>query len=124
MVSFTFKINNTDYSSYVERDSYSTAVTPVYSETITTLDGVDHKALKRLKGKVSVQLNPQTAANTAAICADLLSSPVEVQYHCLQRNVDITANMAVDNVSADFLSRCLYLGSSWNTLQTITLTEL
>lgn len=124
MVSLTFKVNNTDYSGYIERDSYSTSVIPVYSETITTLDGVDHKTLKRLKGRLSVGLNPQNAANTALICADLLSSPVEVQYHCLQRNLDITANMVVDTVSADFLSRCLFRGENWNQTQSITLTEL
>lgn len=124
MVSLTFKINNTDYSGYIERDSYSTAVIPVYSETITTLDGVDHKTLKRLKGRISFTMNPQNATNTAAICADLLSSPVEVKYHCLQRNQDLTVQMAVDTVSADFLSRCLYRGESWNSVQSITLTEL
>ena len=124
MVNLTFKVNNTDYSGYVERDSYSTSVIPVYSDSITTLDGVEHKTLKRLKGRLNITLNPQNAANTALICSDLLSSPVEVQYHCLQRNVDVTANMAVDTVSADFLSRCLYRGESWNGLESITLTEL
>lgn len=124
MVNKTFKVNNTDYSGYIERDSYSTVTIPVYSETITTLDGVDHKALKRLKGRLTIGLNPQNAVNTAAICADLLSSPVEVQYTCLQRNQTVTAVMAIDQLSADFLSRCLYRGESWNSVQSITLTEL
>lgn len=124
MVSFTFKINNTDYSSFVERDSYATSLIPVYSDTVTTLDGVDHKIMKRYKGSVKVGLNPQTAANTAALVADLMVSPVEVKYHCLQRNADVTSLMSVDAVSSDFLSRCLYLGQSWNSVQSITLTEL
>ena len=48
MVSYTFKINNTDYSQFVERDSYVTELTPVFGETIKTMDGVNHTALLRL----------------------------------------------------------------------------
>ena len=36
MVSFTFKVNNVDYSGMIERDSYETSLSPVYGETITT----------------------------------------------------------------------------------------
>ena len=121
---YTFIVNGNDYTGRVERDSYRTAVTPVYGETVQTLDGVNHTALLRLRGSITVGLNPQTKANTAAICADLLQSPVEVQYHCLQRNANVTALMVADTISAQFLSRCLYGGASWNQLESITLKEL
>lgn len=124
MVSYTFKINNTDYSQFVERDSYVTELTPVFGETIKTMDGVNHTALLRLRGSITVGLNPQTKANTAAICTDLLQSPVEVQYHCLQRNANVTALMVADTISAQFLSRCLANGDDWNKIEEITLTEL
>lgn len=121
---YTFIVNGNDYTGLVERDSYRTAVTPVYGETIQTLDGVGHTALLRVKGSLTVKLNPQTAAQTAAICADLLNAPCEVQYKCLQRNVNVTALMVLDAVSAMFLSRCLYLGQKWNDVDEIVLKEL
>lgn len=121
---YTFIVNGNDYTGLVERDSYRTAVTPVYGETIQTLDGVGHTALLRVKGSLTVKLNPQTAAQTAAICADLLNAPCEVQYRCLQRNVNVTALMVLDVVSAMFLSRCLYLGQKWNDVDEIVLKEL
>ena len=121
---YTFIVNGNDYTWLVERDSYRTAVTPVYGETIQTLDGVGHTALLRVKGSLTVKLNPQTAAQTAAICADLLNAPCEVQYKCLQRNVNVTALMVLDVVSAMFLSRCLYLGQKWNDVDEIVLKEL
>ena len=121
---YTFIVNGNDYTGLVERDSYRTAVTPVYGETIQTLDGVGHTALLRVKGSLTVKLNPQTAAQTAAICADLLNAPCEVQYKCLQRNVNVTALMVLDVVSAMFLSRCLYLGQKWNDVDEIVLKEL
>ena len=121
---YTFIVNGNDYTGLVERDSYRTAVTPVYGETIQTLDGVGHTALLRVKGSLTVKLNPQTAAQTAAICADLLNAPCEVQYKCLQRNVNVTALMVLDAVSAMFLSRCMYLGQKWNDVDEIVLKEL
>ena len=121
---YTFIVNGNDYTGLVERDSYRTAVTPVYGETIQTLDGVSHTALLRVKGSLTVKLNPQTAAQTAAICTDLLNAPCEVQYKCLQRNVNVTALMVLDAVSAMFLSRCMYLGQKWNDVDEIVLKEL
>lgn len=124
MSKYTFLVNSHDYTNLVERDSYRTSVTPVYGETIQTLDGVGHTALLRQKGELSVRMNPQTAATVAALCSDLLNAPCEVKYHCLQRNADVTALMTIDSVSAQFLSRCLYCGQKWNDIDSITLTEL
>lgn len=124
MSKYTFTVNSHDYSDFVERDSYQTTLSPVYGETIQTIDGVGHTAMLRVKGELSVKLNPKTAADTAAICADLLAAPCEVQYHCLQRNGTVTALMTIDGVTATWLSRCLYLGQSWNEIDSITLTEL
>ncbi len=124
MSKYNFIVNSHDYSDLVERDSYRTSLYPVYGETIQTLDGVGHTAMLRQRGELSVRLNPQTAASVAALCADLLSAPCEVQYHCLQRNVDVTAQMTVDSISASFMSRCLYLGQKWNEVDEIRLKEL
>ena len=124
MVNYTFKINNTSYAGFVERDSYETSLSPVYGETIQTMDGVNHTALLRVRGSVKVKLNPTNDSDTAAICADLLNSPCEVAYHCLQRDTDVTVLMTVDELTAEFLSRCKYNADEWNQLGEITLTEL
>lgn len=124
MTNYTFTVNGTDFSKFVERDKYSTSLSPVYGETIQTIDGVGHTALLRKKGALRLTLNPQNATDTAAICTALLNSPCEVTYHCLQRNADVTALMTLDSLSATFLSRCLYLGLPWNDIDSINLTEL
>ena len=124
MSKYTFLVNSHDYTDLVERDSYRTTLYPVFGETVQTLDGVGHTALLRLRGELSVKLNPQTDAVAASLCADLLSVPCEVQYHCLQRNANVTAQMTLDSVSALYLSRCLYCGQKWNDIDSITLTEL
>ena len=117
-------VNGVDLTPYVERDSYRTSLSPVYSETINTLDGIGHTALLRLKGALRIGLNPQTDSDTATVCTTLLNSPCQVVYHCLQRDADVSALMKVDTLSAQFLSRCLYLGDEWNEIEEITLTEL
>jgi hypothetical protein len=119
-----FIVNGTDFSRFVERDSYQTSLSPVYGETVQTIDGVGHTARLRLKGALRLALNPQTDTDTAAICTELLNSPCEVIYHCLQRDADVAARMTIDTVSASFLSRCLYWGDEWNQIDPITLTEL
>ena len=124
MTTYTFKVNGHDYSGLVERDSYATSLSPVYGETIQTIDGVGHTAMLRKKGTIRIGLNPQNTTDTKSLCDDLLDAPCEVQYHCLQRNLDVTALMTIDSVSATNLSRCKYLGESWNELDRITLTEL
>lgn len=123
-VNLTFSLNGTDYSRMVERDSYATGLIPVYSDAVTTFDGVDHMVLIRSKGTVTVGLNPQTAADTKSICEALNRCPVTVKYHCLQRNTDVTANMIVSQQSAKFLSRCKARGYVWNEIDAITLEEL
>ena len=119
-----FRVNGVDFSRFVERDSYATALEPVYAETIQTMDGVNHTALLRTRGSIRLRFNPQTDSDTAARWSALLAAPCEVQYRCLQRDVDVTALMVVDTISAQYLSRCLYLGDEWNQIESITLTEL
>ena len=124
MVDFTFTANGLDLAPFVERDHYSTGLLPVYTRKITTMDGVDHMALIRHRGTVSASLNPQTAETTARICLALLHAPVQVQYHCLQRNQDVAAYMVCSDLTAQHLSRCLARGQKWNDLGEIELEEL
>lgn len=117
-------INGEDFGQMVECDSYETSVQVVYSEVVTTMDGVDHTKQLRLRGVFSAAFNPQTAANTAKLCKALLASPVQVQYHCLQRDEDVSAKMIVDSVTSQYLARVLCGGKKWNETRPITLKEL
>lgn len=125
MVDYVFEIGGEDFSAMVERDSYSTDLSPVFSTTITTMNQVDHFIQVRTRGFVSVRLNPQTSADMARFCSALLKGPVLVRYHCLQRNADVYATMALDSdLTANHLSRCLHLGQKWSEAETVTLREL
>lgn len=125
MVNYPFELDDVDFSHMVERDSYSTELEPVFSSETVTMDKTIHKRLVRNRGYVTVGLNPQTAADTAALCNALLKCPIMVKYHCLQRHMDVYAQMALDNtLTASYLSRCLYRGEKWNEVKSITLMEL
>lgn len=125
MVNYVFEINGVDFSGMVERDSYNTSLTPVFSPTITTMNGVDHFVQVRTRGGLSVRLNPQTADDVARFCGELLKGPVLVRYHCIQRNADVYATMALDNdLTAAYLSRCLHRGLKWVEAESIALREL
>lgn len=121
---YTLIVNGFDLTDMVERDSYSTSLFPVAVPTITTMDGVDHTRIIRHKARLNVSLNPQTAEQSALLTAALMVSPMTVQFHCLQRNQDITAKMILDEISADYLSRCLALGQKWFQIDDLTFTEL
>ena len=118
------KVNSVDFTSMIERDSYQTVRIPVYSETVTTMDGIDHVVLLRHKGGCTFEFNPQSAADTKTACDALLTQPCAVYYFNLQSNTYENASMTLDEQSAQYLSRCLSRGLRWNQMDPITLTEL
>lgn len=124
MLDYTLTINSTDFTAMVERDSYKTDTVPVFSERITTMDGVDHVALIRNKSSLTFEFNPQTTTQTKTACDALLTQPCTVYFYNIQSNAYKTADMTLDGQSAQYLSRCLSRGLHWNQMQSITLTEL
>lgn len=124
MLHYDFTINGVDFKPFVERDSYNTSKIPVYSDSIVTMDGVEHLTLLRNKGEITFSFNPQNAANTQAACNALLVMPCEVYYFNLQTQQYELAIMRIDQQSARFLSYCLAYGLDWNQMTDITLTEL
>lgn len=124
MLDYTLTINGVDFTNMVERDSYTTAKIPVYSDPVITMDGITHVALLRNKGEIRFEFNPQNADDTATACAALLLMPCMVYYFNLQDQEYQYAKMTVDQQSAQYLSRCLYRGEKWNQMSSITLTEL
>lgn len=124
MLHYTLTVNGVDFTQFVERDSYATSKIPVYTDSIVTMDGVEHLKLLRNKAEITFSFNPQNAANTKIICEALLNQPCVVYYFNLQTQTYTTANMKIDKQTAQFLSRCLFVGLDWNGLADITLTEL
>jgi len=99
----TFTIDSVDYSSYITKYGYKTSVTPVYGASVTTLDGVEHTAVIRYKGAVSVVLRPLEATAQSTLSASLMAGTMSVTYTCLQRGVDVTATMKLDDMSAELV---------------------
>lgn len=124
MLDYTLKINGVNFTAMIERDSYQTETIPIYTDRLTTMDGVDHVALLRNKSTLTFEFNPQTAAQTKTACDALLAQPCTVYFFNIQSNAYKTANMTLDGQSAQYLSRCLSRGLRWNQMDPITLTEL
>jgi hypothetical protein len=124
MLDYTLTINGVNFTAMVERDSYRTAKIPVFSESVTTMDGVDHVALLRNKSSLTFEFNPQTTAQTKTAYDALTAQPCTVYFFNIQSNAYKTANMKLDEQSAQYLSRCLSRGLRWNQMDPITLTEL
>lgn len=102
MTVFKFKVNGVDFSDMVPKYGYTTDRVPVYSKTITTLDGVDHTILIRTKGVLNVPLNPTSERRAAEFYAELKKLPADVEYHSLQSG-DVTETMKLSTMSAEFV---------------------
>lgn len=124
MLDYTLTINGVDFTSMIDRDSYQTSRIPIYSERITTIDGVDHIVMLRNKSALSFSLNPQTAAQTKAAYNALIQQPCEVYFFNLQTQEYQSAYMITDRQTAEYLSRCLYKGLKWNQIGPVTFEEL
>lgn len=96
----TFKINTVDYSSYLTKYGYSTTYIPVFADSVTTLDGVEHTAVIRYRGSLTVTLRPMTATEWATFSA-ALAGILSITYTNIQKGTDVTANMRMDDYSAD-----------------------
>ena len=116
--------NGEDISRMVDFSQYRTSVEPVYSDTITTLDKVDHFYLVRVRGILPLAFNSLTAADTAKLCALLLNAPAEMEYHCMQRHKTVKARMRLDSLSSRKLHRVMLGNQAWAETDGITLTEL
>lgn len=121
---YEVEVNGLDISGLVDITSYNTTMEPVYSDTITTIDGVDHVAVLRLRGTLTFAFNSLTAAQTAAVSQALLALPATVRYRCLQRHAVVLATMRLSGLSAQALARIRFGGAQWNEVGEITFTEL
>lgn len=101
---YTFKINNVDYKAKVQRYSYTTTYEPVYSDTITTMDMVDHTVITRWRHGLSVILNPMSETDIKNLQTALGGSLIaSVKFSSFQLGVDVTCNMRLDVGSAQLV---------------------
>lgn len=102
MTVFKFKVNGVDFSDIVHKYGYTTDRVPVYSKTVTTLDGVAHTRLIRTKGILKVPLNPASESRISEFYAELQKLPANVEYHSFQSG-DVTETMKLSTMSAEFV---------------------
>ena len=107
-----FEINGIDFSSLLQAYGYATSYVPVYSQSVQTMDGVEHVGILRYRGLLKVNLKPLTGAQLQSLTTALSTGVPVIRYTCLQRNAVVIANMRLDNVSAELIlknaSRMLY----------------
>lgn len=100
---YTFKIGTTDYSGYLTKYGYATTLEPVYADSMVDLAGVEHTAVLRYKGTLTVTLRPLEGTSWATLASSLMGGILEITYTCLQRNSTIIASMRLDTVSTEFV---------------------
>lgn len=101
---YTFTVNNVDLKTKVQRYSYETTYEPVYSDTITTMDMVDHTVITRWRHGLSVTLNPMSETDIANLQTALGGSLVaSVKFSSLQLGADVTCDMRLDVGSAQLV---------------------
>ena len=101
---YTFTVNGTDLKTKVERYSYKTSYTPVYSETVTTMDKVDHNVIIRWRHSLEVRINPLSEADLKSLQTALAGSSIaSVTFSSLQLEANVTCNMTLEPSSAALL---------------------
>ncbi len=122
MTDLSFTINSHDYASLVDAHNCQTSLTPVEGSRYTDLDKVEHVAVVRHRGALSVQINPVDETKVAALCADLITAPVTVTYYSFQRGCTVTETMMPDAQAIKDAFR--FLNKKYVEGFTIKLTEL
>lgn len=92
MTDLTFKINNVDFSSIVDRWEYSTDLIPV-TLTRTDLNKVDHTIVVRHRGVCSVKLNPISPDQAKSLFDELTDAPCLVDYFSFQEKTSVQRTM-------------------------------
>jgi len=98
MIPYTFEINDVSFASIVKKYSYSTDRIPVESPRVTTMNGVDHVAIIRYRGVLSLEINPQDETSFNSFCAAVAAGVLKVKYRCLQTKTDVTQYMTVSGM--------------------------
>ena len=119
---YTFKIDGVDFSDIIMKYGYRTAYEPIYTDRITTLDGVDHTAIIRWRNGVTIPVRPLERTRLIQLTNALKAGIPTITFTSLQQGTDVTASMTMDDYTLELLlqnaSRLLLGG------ETLTFVEL
>lgn len=104
--------------------TYTCERVPVYSDSVTTMDGVEHKVLIRTKSVLEFKVNPLSEDDTVRLFTALNMQPAEVSFFDLQTGEQRTANMVCNIPQAAMIRGLIHNGQRWNEFDSITLEEL
>lgn len=100
MIDITFKLNGTDYSSFLS--TYTVSYETEYENVITTLNGTEY-GVPRYRPVLTVSFIPLTEAQSAALYTVLNTGTVTVLYTDTYKNTNRTASMRVtSNLESQF----------------------
>ena len=94
---YTFKINTVDYSDCIKQYGYSTKYDPVFSNTVTTLDKVDHMAIIRRRHTLTIEVKPLETTRLSQLTTALTAGIPSITFTSLQQGADVTCNMHMDS---------------------------
>lgn len=122
MTKYLFTVNGKDFSDLVEKYGYETALIPVFTRSITTLDKVEHTKMVRQRGQLNLQLNPVMEQRIKELTAELSSMPVEIGYHNFQLGQDVIQTMKTEGIRSGIA--LITQSRDWLTIDSITFDEL
>ena len=100
---YTFEINGVDFSDIIMKYGYKTAYEPIYTDTVTTLDGVDHTAIIRWKNGLTIPVRPLQNVRIGQLTTALRQGIPSITFTSLQKGSDITAVMKMDDYTAELV---------------------
>lgn len=106
------EINGVDFSDIVEKNSYHTERTPI-TQSVTTIDGVEHIAIIREVDSLSFKTNPLTQDRYKTLCDQMRNGFCTVRYTHLQVGAVLVEQMKYDAATAGYLADCKYLNKKW-----------
>ncbi len=113
---YTFKIDGVDFSDIITKYGYRTAYEPIYTDRITTLDGVDHTAIIRWRNGLTIPVRPLERPRLIQLTNKLREGIPTITFTSLQQGTDVTARMTMDDYTLELLlqnaSRLLLGGES------------
>lgn len=122
MNKYLFTVNGKDFSDMVEKYGYETALIPVFSRSVMTLDKVEHTKLVRRRGQLTVMLNPVSEQRIKALSEELSSMPVKIGYHNFQLGQDVVQEMKTEAISTGLA--LITAAQDWLTSTSVTFNEL
>lgn len=122
MFKHNIKIGVTDITDVVA--NYETETEPVYTSSVMTMDGIEHKQIIRTRTTLNVVLNPMTLSRAAEVCALLERQPLTVTFYDHATGADRVASMVAEIPTLQTIRGMIHAGARWVEVGEIVLEEL